>query len=339
VTCPAADLCSLSVCDPLSGCGTVTKTADQIRQVCNDNNACTVDTCANGACVYTPNVVCSTNTSCSSFYCNSTNGQCERINRVCVDGDKCTTDSCAPATGCVFADLSPTELAAACPSVSCRVATCPRGSNNCSYSLDLSGACACANFPCSTTGTFCEAPVCVAAGGSLQCSDLPSSQQQACLLTLANQAPSAQNPLRYCGFVPTNPCPRNTVCSNFTCNAAASRCDEINLEPFCPAAPNQCSVAFCNASGTGCSVRLKTDTEVQALCDDSNLCTRDICNPTSGQCEHVPIVCPAGDLCTESFCTAQSGCGIRPKNASTIQALCNDQNACTTDTCVAGACV
>ncbi len=343
VTCPAADLCSVSVCSPSTGCGTVSKTPAEIRAVCDDQNACTADTCVNGACRYTPDVVCSTNTSCASFYCNRTTGGCERIDVTCNDGDICTTDSCNSASGCVFSNLSPSVLSSVCPPRTCQISSCPRGSNNCSYTPDVTlGSCACANFPCTSfAATFCDVPVCVSsAPGSLTCMDLPVNQQQACLAQLSNPSPTAQNPLRFCGTVPTNACPRNSVCTNYTCNAAAGRCDVINLEPFCPPAPNQCSVSFCNASGTGCTIRPKTVAEVRQICDDSSLCTTDTCDGATGRCVFTPIPpCSGGDLCVEAFCSPSQGCSTRPKNASTIARLCNDTNACTIDTCSANQCV
>ena len=50
---------------------------------CNDNDACTTDTCENNQCVHTP--------------------------VVCNDSDPCTVDTCDPATGCVH-----TEIAGCC---------------------------------------------------------------------------------------------------------------------------------------------------------------------------------------------------------------------------------
>ncbi|GIV33789.1 MAG: hypothetical protein KatS3mg031_1324 [Chitinophagales bacterium] len=48
--------------------------------VCDDGNVCTMDSCMNGICVFTP--------------------------IICDDGDSCTTDSCDPLIGCVYTPIT-----------------------------------------------------------------------------------------------------------------------------------------------------------------------------------------------------------------------------------------
>ncbi len=69
---------------------------------CNDNDACTTDTCdpATGACAHTT-VVCNDNNACTTDGCNPASG-CYDMPMVCNDNDACTIDKCAPATGCYF---------------------------------------------------------------------------------------------------------------------------------------------------------------------------------------------------------------------------------------------
>ena len=62
---------------------------------------------------------------------------------------------------------------------------------------------------------------------------------------------------------------------------------------------------------------------------DDNLCTTERCNPTTLQCESVPVVCTADDnLCTREACNPNNGqCGSTPKSCSA------DDNLCTTEAC------
>jgi uncharacterized repeat protein (TIGR01451 family) len=85
-------------------------------------------------------------------------------------------------------------------------------------------------------------------------------------------------------------------------------------------------------------------------CDDANVCTADVCDPTSG-CTHTAIdgcvpcataaECVDGDPCTDDLCTA-GVCGHATQDDCTpcaTAADCADGNACTTDACGAdGSC-
>ena len=71
------------------------------RLDCNDNNPCTTDTCATGACQHTTaanGTPCDDGNACTTESCQS--GQCAANTATCDDGDFCTDDSCAPASGC-----------------------------------------------------------------------------------------------------------------------------------------------------------------------------------------------------------------------------------------------
>jgi hypothetical protein len=73
---------------------------------CKDNDVCTIDTCVNNQCVYTPKPDCCT---CYSD-CNDNNactidkcvyGQCIHTQKRCNDYNACTIDSCDPVKGCI----------------------------------------------------------------------------------------------------------------------------------------------------------------------------------------------------------------------------------------------
>src|SRR5262245_10855130 len=64
-------------------------------------------------------------------------------------------------------------------------------------------------------------------------------------------------------------------------------------------------------------------------CNDGNLCTTEVCNPTTGLCETTGTVnCSDNNACTTETCIPATGqCQI----TSTV--ICNDNNPCTDDAC------
>jgi Dictyostelium (slime mold) repeat len=101
----------------------------QCQSICNDNNACTVDTCDHdtGKCVYTElvcddnnvctadrcdplvgciyeQISCDDNNACTADACDPETG-CTNTPIDCNDGNACTVDTCDPQLGCVYSDL------------------------------------------------------------------------------------------------------------------------------------------------------------------------------------------------------------------------------------------
>jgi len=93
---------------------------------CNDNNACTVDSCSGGRCSHTfllcddadlctidgceaatgcthDAVACDDEDACTSEVCNPATGLCEVTPLNCNDNDDCTVDDCLTASGCTYA--------------------------------------------------------------------------------------------------------------------------------------------------------------------------------------------------------------------------------------------
>jgi hypothetical protein len=71
--------------------------------ICNDDNACTVNDCSTTPCKFVP-IDCTGGNKCISPICqrNSTNpfNGCTNATINCDDGNECTVDDCSPATGC-----------------------------------------------------------------------------------------------------------------------------------------------------------------------------------------------------------------------------------------------
>jgi hypothetical protein len=70
---------------------------------CDDDNACTTDTCVDGECVNTP-IVCDDGNACTADTCDPATG-CVYTPIVCDDDSECTADTCDPATGCVYTPI------------------------------------------------------------------------------------------------------------------------------------------------------------------------------------------------------------------------------------------
>jgi len=88
---------------------------------------------------------------------------------------------------------------------------------------------------------------------------------------------------------------------------------------------NACTIGdTCNSTGT-CSAG------TAAVCNDSNSCTQDTCNPATG-CVYNPAPlngasCSDGNACTTGETCSAGTCG----GGTTV--VCNDLNSCTQDTC------
>lgn len=82
---------------------------------------------------------------------------------------------------------------------------------------------------------------------------------------------------------------------------------------------------LCNALDDNCDGQ--TD---EGLCYDGNDCTRDICDPGSGECVFQPIQGPCDDL---NPCTVNDYCGTSANCMPGVPKNCDDQNPCTDDSC------
>ncbi len=104
---------------------------DPIPVVCNDNNACTNDSCFNNVgtaqCIFTP-FLCPQPDPCSPQTCSS--GSCIIQPVQCNDNNLCTTDTCSSSTGvavCVFTPVPCT------PPDSCHTAACASQNGSCIF--------------------------------------------------------------------------------------------------------------------------------------------------------------------------------------------------------------
>lgn len=161
---------------------------------CNDNNACTTDTCGTNGCSYTPITCASGQTCVSSVGCVSTTTSCTGTGQgtcvtnpcysqtcqggvcvpgtatVCNDGNSCTLDTCSTTSGCVYTPYQCTQ------SSSCYTTSCQSGgatpscvTNTTAISCDDKNACTIdtckqgigcihTNYSCPATNISCSFP-------------------------------------------------------------------------------------------------------------------------------------------------------------------------------------
>src|SRR5579862_4808651 len=110
--------------------------------VCNDNNACTTDTCNSdstsqtlqGACVFTDIPPCNDNNACTTDTCDAALGCTSTPIPPCNDNNACTNDTCDAALGCTSTPIAPCNDNNACTNDTCNPATgcsfTPNGSCN-----------------------------------------------------------------------------------------------------------------------------------------------------------------------------------------------------------------
>jgi MYXO-CTERM domain-containing protein len=137
------------------------------------------------------------------------------------------------------------------------------------------------------------------------------------------------NGAEVCGGGQCNPgtplnCNDNNPCTVDTCDAVRGCLNTpVEAGTSCDNDANKCNgTAKCD--GTVCKPIAAID------CDDSNICTTDGCTPSTGVCTHTnnTLDCSDNDQCTlVDKCSGGKCVGVGSPN-------CDDNEACTTDTCV-----
>ncbi len=275
---------------------------------CDDGNVCSTDACdANHSCSHAPapgtcddGNLCTLGEACKGLACGG-----GKFN-TCDDNNPCTTDSCSMATGgCVHVNTtSPCDDGSVC-----------------------------------TTGDQCSGGKCVS-GAMQNCDDSNSCTTDQC-----DAVKGCVNTKLSSGS-----CDTSDVCAAHSCQAGV--CTVIPGSVVVCADGNQCTTDSCTSTG-GCAFSYNTgacnDGDACTVgdacnsgmcvggaalkCDDSNVCTTDICDHSTG-CLNVAKQCDDGNTCTTDSCDASGNC----QNVATT-GPCDDSNACTfNDTCTYQVC-
>ena len=287
--CVATDLCAGDVSCQDFACVVDTDTAI----VCDDNDACTDDSCdpATGQCAYNDNGTCE---------CDS-DDQCQDDNlcdgtKKCVD-QKCTDD---PATVIVCDDNN-----------ACTDDTCTPDTGACLY--DDNGTCECSDtVPC-TDGNVCDG---IKKCENNQCVNDPSTIIDSC----DDNSPCTTDycdPVSGCVNAPKSgscedgdPCSLNDQCVDGKCTAGSETnpCTDGNA----------CTKDSCEA-GVGCKNEAQT-----GPCSDGNACTEDDQCDDKAHCVGGPTInCEDTNVCTEDSCDPVMGCQNTPATVTQSHTITN----------------
>ena len=128
-------------------------------------------------------------------------------------------------------------------------------------------------------------------------------------------------------------CDDDNICTDDRCDLKNHRCTHPNNGAACDDGVDCTDEDQCS-QGTCWGRRIHTRCGDDAECDDGNLCTLDVCNVETGQCESSPQAVPCDDeiACTvEDMCQGDGSCAGTPDHG-----LCDDANVCTDDVCEFG---
>ncbi len=321
-----------------------------IAKDCNDNNACTVDSCdgVGGGCSHlggNDGAACSDGDACTSGeVCGK--GICGGGKAtICDDNNPCTLDNCDSKIGCgTVVTGGKCDDGNPCTGGDfCAGGKCQPGVNQCACLV---------NSDCTNSGDKCSGNfVCNLAVTPHVCAQVPGSGVSCVGTTCTTSAcdgktgkcvvsNSADGKLCDDG----NLCTANDNCKGGACTGFAAGCDDSN----------PCTVDSCKL-GAGCTHAIgagncddgslcTTGDSCQGgvcqpgaatKCDDGNACTADSCDASNGVCKHITNaegqVCIDGDgACGPATCKT-GACKLLNAN------VCDDGNGCTGDSCKSGA--
>jgi cysteine-rich repeat protein len=305
--CTANDLCD--------GKGACLGIAVDVTSLCNDNNPCTADQCDPGA---APGSGPGSGPGGAAGCKNPAQaGTCEDGNP-CTNGDACSDGACKPGENvcsCVAdADCKPKEDGDLCNgTLYCNKAKAPfvcavdpKTVVKCDTSKDT----ACSKAACDANTGSCGA-VAEPAGKPCDADGSVCTTGDACKAGACDKGPAVD-------------CDDKNPCTDDTCDPK-SGCKQVNNIAACSDG-NACTTG--DTCGAGQCVPGK-----KSECDDSNPCTTDSCDKTTGKCvfDGTPH---EGDPCDadQSVCTVADKCKAG-KCEPGAKKSCDDGNVCTEDTC------
>jgi len=329
LTCNDNNPCTTDICQYQVGCRFNYNT-----DACNDRNACTQDDrCQVGICAGAP-ISCNDNNDCTLDYCdsaqgclhlNTTNacndrnacttndicaaGVCSGAAIVCNDNNPCTTDTCDGNVGCVFTNNDNNQCSDGNP--------CTVG-DRC-----VNGACAAGLPRDCNDNNVCTFDTC-GASGACEHINQPGACEDGDLCTVGDQCSGGT-----CRAGTAKNCDDSEFCTIDTCVTTTGLCAYANKPP-----DTACDDSNACTQGDKCIVPSGQTLMVctpgtPRNCNDNNVCTLDACD-AAGNCTHVNqdnITCDDANACTLNDRCIDGTC------RGAAEAVCNDNNPCTTDSC------
>ncbi|MSQ82594.1 MAG: hypothetical protein EXR77_06705 [Myxococcales bacterium] len=352
--CDDKNPCTTDSCNATKGCVQIANTL-----MCDaDGDGCTLsDKCQDKVCLAGAKKVCDDNEACTTDSCNPLTGTCgfegknwegkgcDADNSVCTAGDVCKTGKCTVGA----------------------IKSCD-DSNKCTNdNCDAKNGCAnvASTIPCDdgnfcTSGDQCAQGKCTgtAVNAAVLCEDNNACTNDAC------------EPSKGCAYSNNtaacndgNTCTFGDVCSAGKCASGASQC-ACQADTDCVDDGNLCNgKSFCDKGSLPYACKVKSGTVVSCTTTGDTTCSANTCDIKTGNCAMKAVnnsktcddgsVCTLGDtcsngtcmpgssvscddkvLCTSDSCDAKTGCKTI---ANTLP--CDDTNACTKgDVCANGSC-
>jgi len=244
VSCDDNNACTVDSCDPATGC------VHKNRTDCDDKDPCTIDTCVPATgCKYTRKT-CSTGNLCNVSSCVAATGVCTTTQNICDDKNACTYD----VGGGVFLPIDCT------------------GGNKCILNeCDKVLGCLNKTVNCSD-GNACTRDFCDPVDGSCKNELIVCDDGDACTENQCNDTTG-------CFYTPFN---------------VSQKCDDANI----------CTEDTCNTT-TGC-----VHTKIVCKTNYNSSCITAVCDPINF-CQDVPVICnytgSGISSCFVSYCEPNSG--------------------------------
>ncbi len=255
------------------------------------------------------------NSACQTNTCDAATGKCalqkkpdnlscNADDNICTLGDVCKAGTCTPGAVQTCDDKNPCTDDVCDPKEGCQfkpnTAPCNADDNSCTENdACQQGACVAGKTKSCDSGDACIVGKCSVLSG-------------ACTYNPNDGAPCND----------ANACTIGDTCAKDLCKGSAASCDDGNV----------CTADSCVPS-TGC-----VHAPAAGSCDDGDACTAgDTC--AGSKCVGTPIdvakICDDSNVCSTDSCDPKVGCAH-----ADVSGNCDDGNACTTgDACAGGKCV
>ena len=276
---------------------------------CNDNNACTSDTCPTpgGMCVHTPvpsccltGADCNDGNACTSDNCPLPGGQCQftpiagccNSNTDCTDNNPCTVDVCSGPGGMCSHPIIP---------------------GCCLTNVDCTKGNKCSSATCPVPGGFCM-------GGSIPgcCSiDSDCADMDACTLDKCDLATSTCTNKAVPGCCNVDgQCDDGNACTLDHCSGPGGMCVHSPIPGCCtptdPKVGMPCDVPVSPYDKPPCKAGQYVCSNGTFTCVGSQKPSFEICDGLDNNCDGLvdnpspngPALCAAGDVCLDGVCVA-----------------------------------